>query len=240
MVLDFLAATLQKYFSMKKSLKIIENFVFHRSCHLCGSFDTEYEVICSGCWLKLLAHFQAMQNRNVGTIEVTALFAWIPGLGYDLGKFLHSCKKLKSQKAWRFISEEWIRRTAIRPTLSKNVKTVLVPIPSQKGRNHAYNFALALSDLTGFDVLPALRFEASDNLNSANLEQKYLSKNLRARRQLQITEEFTKRIKEINRIILVDDVITTGSTARAAEKALGASKIEMWCLADRRQLAASP
>lgn len=104
-------------------------------------------------------------------------------------------------------------------------EAVFVPVPSTK-RNHALGLARALSRMTGFPVEEALG-PGDDH------EQK-----LRTRVERQEVH-FERRLwnfcREYTNVIVVDDVVTTGATIRAAFHALGRPrKFQGWCLLDRR------
>lgn len=168
-----------------------------------------------------------------------ALLSWIPGYGADLAKVLYTLKRETRAVDWNWVAREWLKHVKLPDENHCLVKPeselLLVPIPSPTGRRHSYSFALALAELLGTRVLSALEFppERAE-------EQKKQKRSVRERRHLVRREEITLSVLKAKTIVLIDDVVTTGSTARAARKALGLKKVEIWCLAERRQLAASP
>ena len=104
-------------------------------------------------------------------------------------------------------------------------KSVFVPIPSS-GRNHALGLARALGGWTGYPVSAALGVHSSR-------QQKRLGRE--ARQDIRFEREIWDFCTEYTNVVIVDDVVTTGATARAAYHTLGRPKnCEVWCLLDRR------
>ncbi len=104
-------------------------------------------------------------------------------------------------------------------------ETLLVAIPSKQKANHSMGLATALAQMTGWTVCNPLVLERSQ------AHQRRLGRGLRQQRQFGLKEA----IPEGRPILVVDDIVTTGSTGHAAFKALGSPQnMEFWCLMDRR------
>lgn len=126
---------------------------------------------------------------------------------------------------WRLFAK-WICENA---RFTKN--PVFVPAPSRSwgAKDHAWCFAKALSDLTGFEFKNVLARKGST-------QQKRLSRAERSQFQAELIDP-DWQCTDYTTVILVDDILTTGSTARGCLQALGhqrlPNKAEVWTLIDR-------
>ena len=109
---------------------------------------------------------------------------------------------------------------------------ILIPAPGVRGREHAHELAQAFSQILGAPVQQALEMKGPE------VKQRRLNIQERSLREFVCREEFTSVASPARRLILIDDVVTSGATAEAAREALGLAQIEVWCLAYRSRLAA--
>src|SRR5262249_8267949 len=110
-------------------------------------------------------------------------------------------------------------------TFGPLTECVFVPIPS-RGPNHAAGLAKALSEWSGFPVREALHL-------TEDRVQKRLSR--QHRQEIHFECLTPVKCKIPRRTIVIDDIVTTGATARAAYRALGSQPFtQVWCLMDRR------
>ena len=185
----------------------------------------------------MLQKYQSQIPDRRGEVKILSLFNWVPGDGFQIAQVVKSLKDFRQEKAWEWVAHEWLLGTSWpgrRPAVTQNL--ILIPLPSATNRMHAAYFARGLSKKLGLPVHDVLIFDKEDTIS----EQKKLRRRQRLGRRLRCREDITLSELKASRIILIDDVITTGGTAEAARQALGLKSVEVWCLADRRQLAASP
>jgi predicted amidophosphoribosyltransferase len=136
------------------------------------------------------------------------------------------------EKLWQHYAEELLRRRWSEKASSRQY--LLIPAPSRQGnKDHAYYFVQALTQAgVGFELYNCLsRVEALGS-------QKKRTRSQRERTAMEWAENFTQgdfNAKSAGKhIIFVDDVVTTGSTARAAWRTLGKPRdFAVWALAQR-------
>jgi ComF family protein len=106
---------------------------------------------------------------------------------------------------------------------------VLVPVPLHRARQFArrYNqsteLARALGKLTGLPVDPAMVTRRKNTRQQVGLSGEARRRNVAG--AFQISPEGTSRLRG-RRVIVIDDVITTGSTVKAVTRALRAGGVE--------------
>ncbi|ROR34501.1 ComF family protein [Inmirania thermothiophila] len=112
------------------------------------------------------------------------------------------------------------------------VDGVLVPVPlhrrrlAQRGYNQALELARGIARARGLPLAPALLARRRDTPSQVGLDARARRRNLRT--------AFVARDAAPRRVILVDDVLTSGATAEAAARALrraGAAEIHLWVAA---------
>lgn len=104
--------------------------------------------------------------------------------------------------------------------------SVVIPIPSSKVgvKDHAYILAKHISEELDLPFWDGLKWV------NKNTSQKFLSKTERFIARMQKTKRLNRKLK----VILIDDLVTTGATAAAAQGAIkGLNPIEVWALACR-------
>ncbi|MEM7283484.1 MAG: ComF family protein [Pseudomonadota bacterium] len=118
-------------------------------------------------------------------------------------------------------------------SMSRPMPEVLIPIPLhywrlfRRGFNQAAEIAEVISQRLEIPVDTDCYVRTKNTLAQTGLSKTHRVRNL--------TDAFTRRRqKRYRHVALVDDVLTTGSTANALSKALradGVKLIEVWCFA---------
>jgi predicted amidophosphoribosyltransferase len=157
---------------------------------------------------------------------VESLFDWNSDSDKPLRSLLLKLKGGSAVEAFRFLTEQmalgdlWHREPA-----------VLVPAPASQAMDHALRLALFLA---AHKQLPLfLPLERGRSRGS----QKLLSKYRRQSVQLVAKAGWQEELTPYKEVIFVDDVVTTGATARRAYEVLGSPRhFRVWALARRSLL----
>lgn len=197
-----------------------------RNCKGCGlgfgsNNFTPIDFFCDDCWLaleryKTQNHFLIYKTPSV---RVRSLFIWKEKdcLVQDL---IHGLKGGTPRDVIHQLTLELSKRYSV------DNKTVIIPVPSSKvgESDHAKSMAEIISKDHNLELWDGLRWRRKTR------NQKFLNKTERFVAEMILVEKLP-----INkRVILIDDLVTTGATAQAALKALkGLNNIEVWSLACR-------
>jgi len=206
-----------------------------RSCLYCGSLDRGADGLCEICsedlwsWQKIGG---GLFHQKIHKLEVQTLFHWIPGKQEVLSRLVRELKGTQGRKLWQVYAGEFAKQV----TLDKAVKRkpiLLIPAPSRKGeKDHALLFAEALTaERPHIEIYNCLSRHSSGS-------QKKKSRSQRQRARVEWAENFTLpdfQAKAVGKkVIFIDDIVTTGSTAMAAWKALEKPRdFAVWALAQR-------
>jgi predicted amidophosphoribosyltransferase len=197
------------------------SFLSASACLNCGSFFPRPSLFCQPCEEALLtAEFCGMKLESTEGLTHSSLFDWVPERSDALSKLFLILKGHRQKKAWeQWAFLFWVQK---RPQLYQG-RLHFFSAPGSSGQpDHAYYFAQALAHFSGGEFHGSLKKERSTH-------QRGRSRSQRAR--LQVLENV--KIPE-GRLILVDDILTTGATAKACHRALGeSSKFEVWTLGKR-------
>jgi predicted amidophosphoribosyltransferase len=210
-------------------LEFISDFLYRLfivDCVGCGSLVVHRKGLCLSCEYHILdrylAHSEKVHDLNNSQLTFRYLFRWIPNASDILSAYVHLLKSPLAKPCWDEIAKLFIAHHEISQT-----NVIFVPIPSSRERKHSLYFATALAQKLDGTVIQALSVAQKNN---ANIEQKRKSKTERQRVSFEINEEFTDVLRGTAKIVLVDDVITTGASYQAAYNALNvlSENIELW------------
>ncbi len=213
-----------------------------RNCPLCGATWPPKNWLCLDCEQQLYRMFlepEAMSWTEERRLKVYSLLDWQRGETSDqfLSRLIYSLKGGELKKAWRGLALEFLSRWQRQAQqgsyrsgelLGQNILLIPAP-PAQKGdKDHALEFSRALGDLLDAPVWRGLR---RTHPTGKGWVQKRLGRFQRG--QLQLERDpgrcFPSQL-EGRWFVFVDDLITSGSTARAARAALsGLKKQDFLC-----------
>lgn len=197
-----------------------------RACLNCGSFFANDSLLCLYCEERLQdSDFCELEWSEQKKLAVYSLFDWAPQQSDILSSLLLNLKGRGRKKAWNYWAKVfWLQRASY---LREGMKLIFIPAASTSGReDHAYEFAKSLADQSGGELLAALS-------KTTNSHQKGKNRDERCEVSIGSHVKIAAKCPE-TLYILVDDVLTTGSTALASFKSLGKPlNFEVWALAKR-------
>lgn len=180
-------------------------------CLLCGYPFLPKAGFCAFCAEELYLRREP-RTRSERGLTIRSLFSWRG----DLRAHVRLARALKGREE----AEPWLDLALWMTEAFSAQSAALVPIPS-RGRNHALGLARAIGHWRGVRVEEALILPESRSQKRLNREER---KSVRF-----------EASKKFSSVVIVDDIVTTGATARAAWWALGRPQTcEVWCLLDRR------
>ncbi len=197
-----------------------------RTCAYCGSFYSK-ETVCEFCWAEL-----PWRNPNSEAViidassvclKVHSLLDWEPDRSPVCSVFILSLKGGLSKSSFDRLAAQFVKKGMLQN--SDGRKLVIVPAPS---RTQSFDHALALAE----SLAAVFAAKAVNCLKTTAIEsQKTKGKGARSLLVMESCEKFSQFD---GKVIFVDDVVTTGSTAKAAYIALGRpSNFEVWSIAYR-------
>lgn len=205
-----------------------------RMCPRCQLTHSHVDIVCVQCWNELKELIREPLKISSSSydyaMDVYALFHWTEELDHEIRKLIYLLKHARSGFLYEKLAIEFLwRRVGRKRPLSPDA--VMIPSPPRQigNKDHAYFLAEKFSQLTHWPIVNCLHrvFSGEQKLRSVNQRQKVQH----------VLENRLLNTKNLGRIIFVDDVITSGATARAAFHALGRPKaFEVWALAFRPKL----
>lgn len=184
-----------------------------RACAVCQTYFPPTEWLCTMCWKAMEREYLCSENsyRVERTLPHLRLMDWHEDNHQLIKYFVNSLKQGGPDFIFKRLGLEMFSRFLQFNFWNKEILPVFVPAPSRTKirEDHAFKLAEALSFYFGGKLKELL-----SRKNSCKA-QKSKSKQKRSLIQME-----SKTFPKDETFVFVDDVLTTGSTARAAFQAL--------------------
>ncbi len=201
----------------EKILPKWENLSFwFRNCCVCRFSAPPVPWLCRGCWQKLRSLYLSPRDmiREQGGLTHVRLFDWGEENDFLARHFLNSLKKGGSSFIFNTLAKEFLHRFLQVLPLPDNTLFIPAPARSRPLRDHAFSLCQAFSQISQIPMQNPLM------VLPAQQQGPQKQKNRRERKEIHFQLKEPLLLKN-RRIVFVDDILTTGATARSAHKALG-------------------
>lgn len=220
-------------------IKITEHL---RACANCGRGTflrtCPIDLYCSSCWSSLLE--KALVTRAYDyPFKVSSLLVWsnfVNPLSSQVENLIYSLKGGGLPSAFSKLAEQFAFGISAGRDFS-GMTLVVPPTAREVSLDHGFAWGSALSEVLGLRIECPFEFATEGKPNDLT--------HLAPQKRLAVRERFGRqfKLKEgirplSSKIVFVDDLITSGATALAAQKALNSPvDFEVWTIARRPKLA---
>jgi len=186
-------------------------------------FGVETRPLCRACCHQLVA--------SVAPVTIDALAVW-PAFETDdrVLAVIHALKFSRRERLAKWLARALADGLPARMLSEDTAHTVLVPVPMdraslrRRGFNQAERIALALGALTGLPVERRALVKTR-----ATAPQSSLGRDERMRNVAGVMAVVARDAVAGRRVVLVDDLVTTGATAASCAKALACAGAPSVC-----------
>lgn len=199
-------------------MNILNRLSRYTPCMCCGSFLSNYFYLCSHCCKNIFSHKGCFKLHD--EIKVFSFFETDnpnflkQGNRHFSEKLILQMKSCEDLDRFKFFAELCWESDQIQKCIQRDFATVVLYPPSLRIGNHAKSMAMALAEKFG---LPCAEAFLPPTIGQETIK----SKTRYERKQLDFQRNESFTYQSFRQFIVVDDLITTGSTLSACYRALG-------------------
>ncbi|GFE70133.1 ComF family protein [Chroococcus sp. FPU101] len=193
-------------------LKSFLSLFLQQNCPLCERITEQ--KICQDCLKQI--HSQQFKNTAQFWSDELPLFVW----GNYEGKLKQAIAALKYERHAELgeMMGQWIAQAWLKSLARKQLILIPIPIHAQKlkerGFNQAELIAKGFSQVTGYPIQPQALIRSKETKAMYSLKPKEREENLKN------AFKIGKLNQSKTNVLLIDDIYTTGTTAKEAVKCL--------------------
>ena len=198
-------------------LEKIQNIIYPPKCGICGKIDKEY--ICKKCQKKLeteaIWQKEEIQNPYIFFCELNSIFQYQGTIREKIIDYKFNEKSYIYVTFVNFL----LKNKKIFENIKKYDTIVPVPISPKRQKERGYNQSLLIAR----EIAHKTNLELMNNclIKTKNIiEQSKLNKEDRAQNIYGVYELKNKQLVENKKILLIDDIYTTGSTVNECSRIL--------------------
>ncbi len=203
-----------------------------RHCPVCGSSFPPIEWLCTSCLNQLRQNF--LEPSNILRLQFhfrhCRLMDWTRDNDQFIRWVIQSLKGDYPSPLFFFLANELYSRIKEIPSIINDKPFCFIPCPSKNPliEDHGFLLSQSFKNLTNFPVKPILK--------NPKIEKQQKNKSFLSRKEKKFEKTSFNPLPKDHLIVFVDDVVTTGSTVKAAHKALDKPEPFMvWSLFWRRR-----
>ncbi len=221
------------YQSSSPYIEAVLNFIYPPACIICESLpDPEKKLICETCWQKLprlkpsdelSTHPIEMGENEINSLPALAVWEFSD----DVQTVIHELKFHGKKSLGRWLGDEMAVLAVQHAEFASADALIPVPLHKIKFRERGYNQSILLAQRVSkkleIPILNQVLKRVRHTKSQAKLNAVEREKNMQG-----AFEVFFEHLIREKKIIVIDDVFTTGATLKACARVLreaGAAKV---------------
>jgi predicted amidophosphoribosyltransferase len=181
-----------------------------RSCCLCGCSLPPIYFVCRWCWERLRKQSRS-HTTHIERFQIHHLWTWRERTA-EVGLFLKKRKRLQDPYGDELLARLLLLEFGSILHLQAS-EVIVFPTKQIEVKDHGWRLAQALGKQVGLPLCPVVLEEVSNY--------KHLTRSERHQRRRAGGNHFSLRTLKNKRVLIIDDVVTTGATIHTVWESIG-------------------